>query len=798
MLVVSRPRTSLATSPDTPGRGLAPPCPLVGGARLELLGRLANQLVPMGLGVALLAKSSRRLRPSRGFGRKRSTPDEEGTERSPGPWAPPELGEEGSIDEGFEEAEKEYGQDEDYDDTWAFWAEQEKPTIGMGKKSREKVPEPLPDPLPSLRPKSPVTETDLVVAGDAPEKAAGDAEEEDQDFDEAYAKTPPTMMDINGRRIEVPMMDTYEELAEHLKFEPFLKAALARKGFSRLTPVQQCTIPLLTEGRDVLASAHTGSGKTAAFLLPILVQLHQALKLVPGALVAAHYKTRDGSRSAKPILGRVKGKTGGLVAIVFDVATGLSHRQLVPPEWVVSAPEPAQLAPWKGPARPVALVLVPTRELSDQVHSEARELAIYSPLRTVTLSGTTGMRSQFRDLAHGADLLVATPGRLVEALHRGVVRLDDVRHLVLDEVDRMLEMDFGGQLEEICVQGGMPTSSAGRQTSFWSATIPPSVRKLAEALIGRACVWVNCGGANSSVPSTVKHVFVDARPLHRSLRAFEPGAEVITRKGRRCILEFQVGKRWRARFTDGDIIQRRMLSKGELFPTKMSNAAVIEDKYEMLRKLLGSYEFRKAKVIVFCRRRESATKVFQFLKEKFQRVVICHGGMMQAFRTRSLQALRDGDADILVATDIAARGLDIPSISHIVNFELPLVIDEFVHRCGRTGRIGHRGTAVTFVTGRENIFKAVRRLMLKQDQQLPEWFSLEGMALAWRPKSYQVPFTQRPPGLGRDATTEERFALLEKRRAREQRYGIDIMKKAAAVERGEVEDERESAPAFTL
>jgi len=268
------------------------------------------------------------------------------------------------------------------------------------------------------------------------------------------------------------------------------------------------------------------------------------------------------------------------------------------------------------------------------------------------------------------------------------------------------------------------------------------VRELTEAFLGRECVWVDCtGGQRNALADTIKHVLVDARPKHASVRKFKEGDEVIVKGGRRGTLEFLVGtKRWRVMFVDGDLVEHKMVPKGKIHLSTLKTEMVMEDKLNLLAGMLRTPEFKKATVIVFCRKRETVAEVFGFLKEKFQGVVACHAGMPQNMRGRAIQAVRQGDAEILVATDIAARGLDMPNVTHIINFELPLVIDEFVHRCGRVGRIGRQGTAVTFVTGRENIFKVIKRTLLTQGHKVPEWYSLEAMQLPWRPKTRTTEF----------------------------------------------------------
>eukprot|EP00929_Paragymnodinium_shiwhaense_P020306 TRINITY_DN13585_c1_g1_i3.p1 TRINITY_DN13585_c1_g1~~TRINITY_DN13585_c1_g1_i3.p1 ORF type:complete len:871 (-),score=243.01 TRINITY_DN13585_c1_g1_i3:122-2734(-) len=660
--------------------------------------------------------------------------------------------------------------------TQAFWNEQDQPTPGKGGKPRDTVVEKMPDPLPSLAP------------GEV-------GAEESQDFDKAYGGFATTIMDVDGLKLDVPEFKTFEEAADELQFPDFLRAGLALREYSMLTPVQRATLPLLVGKRDLLASAVTGSGKTAAFMLPILMSLHQITRLVPGSLVAAYFKKGSGARSPKPMLGRVRGIHLGFAGIEFQSSSGRTHRQLVPPEWVVGIPEPAPKGPYKGPARPLAIVLEPTRELVEQVHNEAVKFTPFSPLRSVALSGDSSVKSQLRDLAHGVDILVSTPGRLVDALHRGVVKLSNVRHLVLDEVDQMMELGFDSQLKEIVEAGGMPSTLSGqRHTSFWSATMPNSVRNLAEAFLGRECIWVDCTGGNANaVPGTIDHVLVDARPTHRSIRKFEPGSEVITKFGRKGTMEFPVGKKWRIKFTDGAITEHQMVRKGQIFLTTLATRYVEEDRLQTLEKILASSEFTEATCIIFCRKRETVSTVYKYLKERFLGVVICHGGMTQHLRSKNVKKLRDGEAEILVATDVAARGLDVPSVTHVVNYELPNVVDDFVHRCGRTGRIGRKGTAVTMVTGRERIFKAVRRLIRTQGHtQLPEWCTLEGMRQVWRPKNRGVPFGEVVTGLAKKVQLQEREAYIEGYRVKQREQKMKFVQKAEALMRGEESDSDDS------
>jgi len=698
------------------------------------------------LGACLYAKSGK-------FRRKRQDPFSEQPDRSVQAFLDPD-------DSEANKQLKEHGEDDE--DSWAFWNEQSKPTPGAGGKSRDKVAEPYPDPLPLLTP--PPDDEELE---EEDQRRFGDQGEKDEFlFSKAYGMEEPRITDVDNRRCEVPHMTTFEEAADELNLQPFLRVALAQRRFFRLTPVQKCSLPLFASNRDFMACAFTGSGKTAAYLVPMLSSIERLIQIKPGMLVASHYKVRDGGKSREPMIGRIRGQKHGLAAIEFELATGLVKRQLILPEWVVGTPDRGQAPRWEGPAQPLAVVLVPTRELSEQVRADVLEFTRYSHIRSVSLFGSGNFRSQLRNLAHGADVLVSTPGRLVDALHKGVLRLDGVKHLVLDEVDRMMELGFGSQLQEIMEQGNMSTREQdGRHTSFFSATLPNVVRELVENFLGRPCIWVDCtGGQNKPLPSTIEHVVVDARPPHRVLRQLRPGNEVITQKGRKGIAEFPVGKKWRVMYTDGALEEHKMEKKGVLHLAKMRTNAIKEDRMEQLAELLKSKKFQRTGIIVFCRRRDTVTDVYKYLKDRFLGVTVCHGGMTQQARSYAVQAVRDGKAEVLIGTDVAARGLDLSNISIVVNFELPLVMDEFVHRCGRTGRIGRSGTVVTFVNGREKIFTRVRKLIRDQGQRFPEWMSHKGMNLPWRPRWYKLPYAKVKETPERMASWSEREAYTEKLR----------------------------------
>jgi ATP-dependent RNA helicase DeaD len=342
--------------------------------------------------------------------------------------------------------------------------------------------------------------------------------------------------------------------------EPLLRA-LGDVGYEAPTPIQSATIPLLLAGRDLIGQAQTGTGKTAAFGLPLLQKLD------------------IGDRAVQ------------------------------------------------------ALVLTPTRELAIQV---AEALHVYGRhlqgLVTLPVYGGQPLYPQQKRLERGVHVVVGTPGRLMDHLRRGTLRLDRVRMVVLDEADEMLRMGFIEDVEWIL--GQAPAASAGRQTALFSATMPPPVRRIA------------------------------ANYLH------DPAT---LEGGRRSVTVPSIEQRWL------------------LVP--------YQRKLEALTRLLETEETEA--VLVFTRTKIAAAEVAEKLEARGYGVAAMHGDMNQAQRERTIEKLRAGALEIVVATDVAARGLDVERISHVVNFDIPSDAEAYVHRIGRTGRAGRSGKAVLFVTPRE-------------------------------------------------------------------------------------------------
>lgn len=337
-----------------------------------------------------------------------------------------------------------------------------------------------------------------------------------------------------------------------------LKSNLVKNGFKEPTPVQTQAIEPALAGRDVVATAQTGTGKTLAFVLPLIHLL-----------------------ADEPARGGVK-----------------------------------------------AVVLSPTRELALQIHETFVKMAAGSPVHAAVVIGGVGEGSQLQSIRKGAQVLIATPGRLYDFLSRGLVSLGGVRILVLDEADRMLDMGFLPTIKRI-----MAVVPAGRQTLFFSATIESSVKHLVETHV-RNAVRVEVG-------STTKPV--DKIDLH--LYEVEP-----------------------------------------------------DRKLGLLQMMLGG---EPGSFLVFARTKHGADRLAKKLSRDGVKTATIHGNRSQNQRTQALRGFQDGYYRVLVATDIAARGIHVEGISHVVNYDLPQVPEDFIHRVGRTGRAGAGGTASTFATRAE-------------------------------------------------------------------------------------------------
>ena len=350
-----------------------------------------------------------------------------------------------------------------------------------------------------------------------------------------------------------------------------LLRAVEEQGYSEATPIQQKAIPLVLEGLDVLAAAQTGTGKTAAFTLPLLQRLQQ--------------------------------KTN-------------------------------------GPRCIRALILTPTRELAAQVHESVQTYGKQRPLRSMEIYGGVSARPQIKKIQRGVDVVIATPGRLLDHVRQGNINLSGVEMFILDEADRMLDMGFIRDIKHIIKE--LPKK---RQNLLFSATFSTEIRELAKGLL------------NSPT-------------------------------------EVQVAERNKT-------------------VDKVSQVVMPVDKLrkrELLSELIGKGNWRQ--VLVFTRTKHGANRLAKQLNIDGIASSAIHGGKSQGARTTALRDFKAGKVRVLVATDIAARGLDIDKLPHVVNYELPHVSEDYVHRIGRTARAGQSGTAVSLVCVDElKLLKDIERLL---------------------------------------------------------------------------------------
>jgi len=394
-----------------------------------------------------------------------------------------------------------------------------------------------------------------------------------------------------------------------------LTRALATAGYQQPTDVQAAAIPPALAGRDLMVASRTGSGKTASFMLPALVRVLAARTQAAQAGQA----TPDPSAAARTPHSRPRRGAAGPHA----------HRPVHP-----------------LPAARI-LVLAPTRELAQQVAKAAQDYGRYVPGLTVaTLVGGVPYGGQLRALRGGADIIVATPGRLLDHLGSGAARLDHIQMLVLDEADRMLDMGFIDDIRRIAA-----ATPAARQTVMYSATFSGDAGRLAAELLRTP--------ARIEVAShTEAHADIEQR-LH-----------------------------WADDFGH---------------------------KHALLEHILGERDLEQA--LVFTSTQRDAEMLADRLADIGHSVQALHGGMPQGQRNRVLQGLRNRHLRVLVATDVAARGLDVPTISHVINFGLPMKEEDYVHRIGRTGRAGRAGLAVTLAERRD--FGMIQRIQRFTTQRIP-------------------------------------------------------------------------------
>ena len=353
-----------------------------------------------------------------------------------------------------------------------------------------------------------------------------------------------------------------------LGLQPSLTARCESLGFVTPTPVQKQAIPLILDGKDVIATAETGTGKTGAFLLPILQKLH------------------------------ISGKKGSTV-----------------------------------------LVLSPTRELANQTDAACRQFAP-KHIRCASIIGGAGYKHQIDAIRRGANIIVATPGRLMDFMEQGMLNLSKIDTLVLDEADRMLDMGFLPAIKRI--SKAIPSN---RQTLFFSATLSSEIERIALSLMG--------GDPH----------YVEVNTRGKAATTIEQAA-------------YPVGH---------------------------------EYKMPLLLELLEKEDFER--VLIFTRTKRGADRLAHILEKRDHKSNRIHGDRSQSQREAALRGFKSGKTRVLVATDVAARGIDIDSVSHVINYDVPVVPEDYVHRIGRTGRAGNKGRAITLLTtAEEHSMRAIEKL----------------------------------------------------------------------------------------
>jgi len=426
----------------------------------------------------------------------------------------------------------------------------------------------------------------------------------------------PAAAPVDPLSLGVPFAD--------LKLNKPLMQAIEHAGYKSCTPVQSAVIPAALRGKDVIGQAQTGTGKTAAFLVPFMNR------------------------------------------------------------W-----RPHKL---QGP---IGLVMLPTRELAMQVANEAVKLAPSSKFRTVPVYGGTGMQKQLSSLAKGCDLVVGTPGRIIDHLRRGTLNLDHVRYVVLDEADRMLDIGFRPDIERI-----LKRCPEQRQTLLMSATVPDTIKKLVSRYM--------------------------KEPLHLNMT---PSVMTV------------------------DKIRQAYITVEK------------EKKFDLLMKVIERERPRQC--IIFVERKRWADQLLRKMRPHLPRTAAIHGDLAQNMREKIMAGFRSGHVNFLIATDVASRGIDVSGISHVINFDLPADIENYVHRIGRTGRIGKDGVAISFVEPEEgghltDIEMTINRLI--------EADRIEGF------DAYLSRKTPILRSIDSTSTTEEALSDAEDAPARKPVYGKSVKK----------------------
>lgn len=434
---------------------------------------------------------------------------------------------------------------------------------------------------------------------------------------------------------------------DHFSLDPCIHAGIEAAGYVTPTPIQQQAIPIVLEGRDVLGLAQTGTGKTAAFMLPIL----QHLLKTPA---------RAGKRSRNPQQAGMRYESQRSVRV---------------------------------------LIVAPTRELAEQIAQTSITLSQRMKVSTVTIYGGVGKTPQINALRRGAEIVVACPGRLLDLIGEKLIDLSGVEVLVIDEADRMFDMGFLPDIRRI-----LQNLPAQRQTLFFSATMPDDIRALAADILKQ--------------PATVQiGMIAPAKTVSHALYPVPDGLK-----------------------------------------TKLLLAMLHQTSTE--------------RVLIFTRTKRRARSLAETLDKSGYRVSALQGNMAQNRRQEAINGFRGGQYDILVATDIAARGIDVAGVSHVINYDMPDTVDAYTHRIGRTGRAQLTGEAFTFAEhGDEPMVRAIEKVLGTQvERRRLDGFDYNGAVIHTNPAKLHQSGTQnaRPSS---DATAESRSTKSRRRRPYWRRQG---------------------------
>ena len=393
-----------------------------------------------------------------------------------------------------------------------------------------------------------------------------------------------------------------------IDFHPLLQKNITKMKYDLMTPIQKAIIPYILESKDCLGCAETGSGKTIAFLTPII------------SLLLKEGPPKEDDEFLKPN---------------SKYTNSCSY--------------------------PVCLIIVPTRELAEQIYIEARKLLYKTGIVVCKCYGGVPNDTQIRELRQGVDIVIGTPGRLNEFIEKKILYLNLIKYLVIDESDRMLDMGFKPQLEDIIIKNNQMAKKEYRNNLMFSATIPSEVQEIAYQFMKDECYLIttnknkenkNGYNANENVEQTIYYV-------------------------------------------------------------------EDEEKIMKLHEILQNIE---GNVIIFLEMKKSVDKLEGFLLNRNYNAIGIHGDKLQVERQKAIKKFSSGEIPILVATDVASRGLDFPNVSYVFNFDMPKNIEDYIHRIGRTGRVGNKGKAISFynIKNKQIGFDLVKELK-KANQKIPDF-----------------------------------------------------------------------------